>query len=240
MIIETYKYPISLYGICLFASLVIGFTIATVIMVRQKVNSVAVICSFVLNIPLLLSFGFIFNIIVNIGKENIKPGITSIGCAFGICTGAITVALIFKSAKLLQAYFTVLPLIYSIAKTGCFLGGCCGGLEYHGPLAVNYLRHNEYAYPTLTFPIQLLETAVFMIIFIILVVLYKKIKWQNHIALNGILCGAAKFILDFFRHSHIDVKISIIQILCIPVVIASVIFIFAGKKIGATQITHTS
>lgn len=231
MIIDIFKYHISIYSIFLISSIFIGFAIATALLIRHSANRIAIICSVVLNGALLLYFGLIFTFIVNIGKGKPSLGLTSIGGVFGIAVGSIIMYLIFKDRMLMQAYFTTFPLIYSVSKIGCFFGGCCGGLEYHGPMAVNYLRNGELVNPTLTFPVPLLESAVFLVIFIVIAILFKKLDFKAHIAINSFVCCTAKFGLDFLRSSHIGEILSVNQILCLIITLLTIAFYIWGDKI---------
>lgn len=215
----------------LIASLVIGFAIASLILVKQQAGSIATLCSIVLNGTLLLYLSFFFNFIVNIGSRRLMFGLTSMGGVFGIIIGSFIMFRIFKNAMLMKAYFAVLPLIYSISKIGCYFGSCCGGTEYHGPLATNYIRNGEYVYPTTIFPVQLLEALCFMLIFIVMLILFNRLSCRVHIALNGILCCVAKFSLDFLRDSHNGVVISANQILCLITFALSILMLIIGKRL---------
>lgn len=258
MIIDTTQYHTSIYAICVMTSILAGFIVASILLVKQKSSKITILCSALLNIVLLGYCGLVFEFIVNIksgyfGSEpadlitpnpqvdlsNENPltglismmGLTSIGCAIGIIIGSYILSRIFKNTMIIKAYTTVLPLIYSIAKIGCFFGGCCGGQEYHGPMAVNYLRYGEYINPTLTFPVPLLESVVFMAIFVPMIILFNKLEFRTHIAINGILCCVAKFCIDFLRSSHVGQNISINQILCLVLLAMVILFFILSDKV---------
>jgi len=236
VIINPYKYPISIYAIFLTSSILIGFFIATMMLVRNKTNKIAICCSLILNGVMLIYFGLVFNYLVNIGKDNTSLGFTSMGGVIGVTLGSVIMYLIFKDLMLLQAYLTVFPLIYSISKIGCFFGGCCGGREYYGPLSVNYIdKDGALVHPYLTFPVPLLESAVFLLIFVAIVILFRKLSFRIHIALNSALCCIAKFGIDFLRSSHEGVVISINQLLCAIVFVMTLIFLILGKRFFSTS-----
>ena len=111
-----------------------------------------------------------------------------------------------------------LPLIYSIGKIGCFLTGCCYGIEYNGIFSVTYT--NELNIPL--FPIQALESIVFMIIFLILNTIKKN---KQIISITLIICASSKFILDFLRYDHMKTMITKNQIISIIVIIIGIILI---------------
>ena len=240
MIFNTDNYPISIYSICFAIAVLAGFSVATAILLIKKRNKTAIICAAMLNIILLFYGGLMFSFLVNIDSGKLSFGLTSMGGAFGLIIGSFIMYCIYKDTELLKAYMAVLPLIYSISKLGCFFAGCCGGIEYHGPMAINYIRHSENMYPDYTFPIQLLESIVFMLIFIIVIALYKKYDFRIHIAVNGAICCVAKFGLDFLRSSHIKKIISMNQILCLVVLILTIVMIVFGNRIFSKARTKKS
>lgn len=72
------------------------------------------------------------------------------------------------------------PVFHCIARIGCLLNGCCYGIEYHGPLAVQYTAShispgiNDEIVDFTRFPVQPLEALLELIIFIILLILFLK------------------------------------------------------------------
>ena len=60
--------------------------------------------------------------------------------------------------KLFAILLFSVPLIYAIGKLGCFLNGCCYGIEYSGPLHVVYEHADKAPNNTNLFPVQLAET----------------------------------------------------------------------------------
>ena len=60
-----------------------------------------------------------------------------------------------------------LPLLYAVGKIGCFIAGCCYGIEYYGigNVVYNYVPKSEIIGLHL-FPIQIVESIVFFLIFI--------------------------------------------------------------------------
>ncbi len=115
-----------------------------------------------------------------------------------------------------------LPLMYSISKIGCLSAGCCHGIEYNGFLSLHYI--SDTGSEMAVFPVQLLETIIFFIIFIVGIFLYKMRSRKSLYVTFG-LSVSAKFILDFFRESHNGKVLSFNQILCI-ILIAVVIGIY--------------
>lgn len=118
-----------------------------------------------------------------------------------------------KPAKIPPFYFyqkclISTPLIYAIAKLGCTYAGCCHGFIYNGPFSLKYNNpqiHGEF------FPVQPIETLVFLIIFIF------AYKTKNPLA-TILTCLFAKFTLDFLRFGHEKALISPNQIACLALI----------------------
>jgi len=126
-------------------------------------------------------------------------------------------------------WFTYIPpvfLLYLCGKIGCFFNGCCYGIPYSGVGSVISSRTNE-----LVFPVQLVEAISFIPIFIYLISKAIKNK-QNYktLGIGVIWAGIFKFLLDFFRNSHIGIIISMNQYLCFLLIFIGIIFIIRYKK----------
>ena len=116
----------------------------------------------------------------------------------------------------------ILPLMYSIGKIGCFLGGCCGGIPYNGAFRTIYT--GVHANPVPALPIQLIESIVFLLIF--LAGLYGFFRRRiNTVPAVFFASAASKFMLDFLRASHQGNILSITQILCAGMLIAALLLL---------------
>lgn len=78
------------------------------------------------------------------------------------------------------------PLALSISKIGCFCAGCCGGIEcaFLGGKA---------------FPVQLLESAVAILLFAVLMFFRKEVKPGTMFPLYVILYSGTRFFSEFLR-----------------------------------------
>lgn len=96
-----------------------------------------------------------------------------------------------------------IPVMHGIGRIGCFLAGCCYGMEYDGPLSIvfpeNELIEGLSGVPR--FPMQLVEAWYNLILFIVLFTLVKKRKLKNGrvFGLYLICYSVMRFILEFFR-----------------------------------------
>ena len=177
-----------------------------------------------------------FTFFTNFSKYNgmfefSKIGLSSYGAIMGIL---ILLFLFSKQYKkkfkdLVYVISPAIPLMYGIGKIGCFLAGCCYGIEYNGPLRVIY----KYSYSAPNgvglFPVQLLEAIVFILIFIHIFYRSKIVK-EKIIPQTFIFCGIAKFLLDYLRVSHFEKVFTLNQIVSLFFVFIGLYLLFNDKK----------
>ena len=102
--------------------------------------------------------------------------------------------------ELLLIIVPVIPLVHSIGRIGCLCAGCCYGMEYHGFGAITFYNSNLAPNGIPLFPTQLVESICLFIIFIILLVTYKRFRGTyKTVGLYCILYSIVRFILEFFR-----------------------------------------
>lgn len=96
-----------------------------------------------------------------------------------------------------------LPLVHGFGRIGCFMAGCCYGIEYHGPLAIHF-PYNKII-PELNevprFPVQLTEAFCNFIMFGILFMLMRKGKFRQGklVGVYLIYYVIMRFSLEFLR-----------------------------------------
>lgn len=143
-------------------------------------------------------------------------GFSSIGGLVGMYVATLISAIIERKHGerkiMLENCTFALPLMYSISKVGCLFAGCCHGKEYNGFLSLHYI--SDTGAEMSVFPVQLLETIAFFIIFVVGIVLYK-MHSRNSLCVTFGLSVSAKFLLDFFRESHNGKELSLNQLLCL-------------------------
>ncbi len=229
------KLPV--YGIFIIIALTVGLIIIWINLKKLKFTTEEKI-----NLLMYISFGALIGgklleYITNLKKiDNLSKfksiGVSSYGAVFGI----IIILLLFskkykkKFIDLIYVSLPALPLMYAIAKLGCFLVGCCYGVKYSGPLKIVY-NYSLFAPKNISlFPVQLLEALVFIIISIYA---YQKVK--NSSPNNGtigkiiIVSSSMKFILDYLRMSHTTI-ITINQAISIMFFLAGIYFIMKNKN----------
>ena len=162
-------------------------------------------------------------------------GFSSLG---GVIGGLIMLYLYSLLVKKDYKYMLILfmpsiPLMYAIGKIGCFVAGCCYGIPYDGIGYIVYHSSEVALLNTNLFPIQIVETIIFLIIFIYVISRYYKNKFSIKLIMTEIIvCGIAKFLLDFLRYEHTVKIVTSNQIMCLLLVIfSSVYLIRLNKKI---------
>ena len=171
----------------------------------------------------ILIFGLLFNKITH-NSSIFEVGFSSYGGLIGVIISALIFEKMFSlNNKLLKYSIISLPLTYGISKMGCFLAGCCYGIPYDGILSVTYT--NGLNIPL--FPVQLLESITFIILFII----FNKLKNNKNILYITIIISALiKYLLDFLRYEHISKTITINQIFSIILILGVFIILVINKK----------
>jgi len=132
----------------------------------------------------------------------ITSGFVFYGGLIGGFFGGVCYAKFFhvNTVAIADNFVPSIPLFHSFGRIGCFLAGCCYGIPYTGRFAVTYTEALSDANGISRFPVQLVEAAVNLILFFLLLALGKKLKKPlQSFGLYLILYGAARFILEFFR-----------------------------------------
>ena len=220
------------YAVCFVLALVAGYAFAwfrlNIKGMSKEYNFYVSILSFVL----MLIGSKISTMCFNHGEISfISAGFSSIGAVIGILVSLFVSALIFKDYKsnIFCSYALSIPLLYGISKFGCFLGGCCHGIEFSGFFSTKYFRDGiligEY------FPVQLCESVSFLCLFIGLLVLLKYFSEEIVVLISLSICSFLKFAWDFMREEHVGRIITPNQIICISILFLCVFALIYKKKL---------
>lgn len=115
---------------------------------------------------------------------------------------------IFKTPfwDILDTLLPALPLAQAFGRVGCFLAGCCYGIECTVGLVIPQEQSLQYIYPNLAppgiplLPVQLIESACTLGIFILLMVYGNTRRKPGKLLGIYMVCyGIVRFILEFFR-----------------------------------------
>lgn len=148
-------------------------------------------------------------------QKLIQAGFSGMGGAIGLLFGILLFGFIrpVDKAVMLRAYVQALPLLYSVSKLGCLSAGCCRGIDYSGPLSVTY--ETAYFQGGPFFPVQLAESMIFALIFLLGVFLERSSCRQYMVPAVIALCAVSKFFLEIFRAEHTAGTLSPNRIACI-------------------------
>lgn len=215
MVINKIKFPI--YSTMIILSLIIASIYIAINLHKNKVNKNKI----KYYILMMFSYALFGGIILSKVLLH-DDGLSSYAGAISVIIAAFIFEKIDKEQNGLYIKYSIisLPLIYGISKIGCFLAGCCYGIPYNGILSVTYT--SDLNIPL--FPIQLLESIVFIITFLILNKI--KDKYDKYIIeITIIVCSLIKFLLDFLRYDHVFKIITKNQIISIVFIIVVIILI---------------
>ena len=205
--ISTY---ILIIGIAFLISFIVFYKIS-----KKNYTKLDIIYIYVINIVGFAIGSKLMSLISNNIEITIYNFINS-GYSFlgGILGSILVVALYCKKYKLnfidILSNFTIIyPLIYSISKIGCLLNGCCYGII------------NNYK-----FPLPLVDTAIMLILFLILLAKFNKEK-TSVIGMFFSIFSIVRFFEDYFREFRtiIIFNLTLEQIVCGMLLITSVIII---------------
>ena len=162
----------------------------------------------------------------------VETGLAAYGAVAGATLLIILFCLQFKKAIKETVYLLApsFPLMYSIGKIGCFIAGCCYGIEYNGLFKIMYRYSIKAPNNVYLFPIQIVESIVFLLIFIYLIIMQRKNKFdEKMLGISFILCGVSKGILDFLRQEGTQL-FTFSKIISLIIIIIGIISIFLTKK----------
>lgn len=129
-----------------------------------------------------------------------QSGLVFYGGFFGIIA---FIALYAKCVKVsMLAYINlllpVLPLAHAFGRVGCFMTGCCWGMEIDGGIVYHESLFAPNDVPLL--PIQLIESACLLGLFVLMLFYEKRQKNKYGIIVFYMIgYGIIRFVLEFFR-----------------------------------------
>ena len=150
----------------------------------------------------------------------------------GLLGGILTAVIILKKRPqyryLLDIVTPAIPLFHFFGRIGCFLAGCCFGIESSFGFTYDHSIIEE-ANGINRFPVQLLEALINIILFFILDIFRRKNFFkQNIIYLYLLFYSVARFFLEFLRG---DEYRGFVFVLSTSQIISILIFCFVTPKI---------
>ena len=131
-------------------------------------------------------------------------GLVFYGGLIGALLGALRYVLHFKApvSAMLDLGFLGVPLFHAFGRIGCFMAGCCYGVEYHGAFAVTFPESNIGNAPAgeELLPVQLIEAALNLALWAVLFAVYRRTSRRWLVSGAYLTCyGVMRFALEFFR-----------------------------------------
>ncbi len=128
----------------------------------------------------------------------------------GLIGAAIACFLYSRKAKGLETqsvmdiFAVSIPVFHVFGRIGCFLGGCCYGIESACGFVTYHNQINPSINGVVRFPVQLIEAGCNLTIFLLLLALFYKQKCAGRLFYVYItVYSVIRFVLEFFRGDEI-------------------------------------
>ena len=104
-----------------------------------------------------------------------------------------------KRSDVFDVFAVSVPFFHIFGRIGCFLAGCCYGVESDFGIAT-YLNTSATHYGVSRFPVALVEAFINLLIFILIVSFFKRNKLKGKLVfIYLIIYAPARFALEFLR-----------------------------------------
>lgn len=165
-------------------------------------------------------------------NEFIEAGYSYYGGLFGFF---ISIYVFVKYKKIeyeeyATSYIFLLPLLHCFWKISCFMGGCCFGIPYTGIGSVIFPEGINALAGISVFPVQLLESAIALLIAVIIIVLETKNKLYWSVSVYLVMYGTTRFAIEFLRYHDAGTKIASGHVCSIVSILIGLIAILIKKK----------
>ncbi len=216
------------YAPIVMLSVAIGYAVAVLRMRKFGVNKQTILYTSLLSFVCTMAGSFMMAF--RITSEGIGIGFSGLGAAVGLITGVFISGIIIKDKPdlVMTSFVVAAPLMYGLAKIGCFLAGCCHGKEYYGPFAVVYSNEHAGSY----FPIQLVDMVIFILLHVFAVIITNKMK--NKVRAIYIILGVTipvRFAIEYTRYYHDGSLIAPGQVTVLIAGVLAIIMVFVWKKV---------
>ncbi|MBO5223749.1 MAG: prolipoprotein diacylglyceryl transferase [Clostridia bacterium] len=158
-------------------------------------------------------------------------GLTVMGGLIGGAAGFIIYVLIRFKGKTKQAFWDIadfaaacICIAHAFGRIGCFMAGCCYGMEVDGFMSVVFVHGHGAGVPRL--PTQLFESLFLFMLFLFFVVYnLRKTKRGYGIGIYAIAYGIWRFFIEYLRA---DYRGGVDGSLLSPSQVQSIIFVVVG------------
>jgi phosphatidylglycerol:prolipoprotein diacylglycerol transferase len=218
-----FEVEIPLYSMMILLSLVANIIVVAFISKKYNFASREIICLLLYENAGIIGGAKILTYLQHYDELNgqfdfLRLGLTSYGAVIGAFAFLLLFSLQFNISRkeILFTFMPSMPLMYGIGKVGCYLAGCCYGVEYGGFGSVIYRYSASAPDHTQLFPVQLVEAIYFIGIFLALLIAHNKNRFNmNTVGISLVVCGLGKFLFEFLRASHTGEILSLNQIISI-------------------------
>ncbi len=235
-----------LYGLMFYSGIVLAAAVALIISKRRRIEpfdmiSSAIYCMIGAMIGsklLFIAVSYKEIIRLQIPLINvIKGGFVFYG---GLIGGILGIFIYSKKYKLslsdfFDIYAAVLPLGHAVGRIGCFFAGCCYGIPHDGAFSCTYVSvvgETPVGVPLL--PIQLIEAACLLVLFVVLLTLFFKTDKKGIVpTVYALSYAVIRFVLEFFRGDKergFFGALSTSQLISVLIAIAACVYIIWKKK----------
>ncbi len=250
--IEVFGRVISLYLIMMLSGVLAFGIYAGITAIKRKYDIIDMIMFFfILSIGVLLGSHLLYalvnykktiNVLENINLNNV---INSLGSMFSgrmfygglvgtLVAGYIVIRKDHTYIKYIDLIAVGIPLFHSFAKIGCFLAGCCYGVQSK----IGFIYHNSNVIEAdniMRFPVQLLESFFCILLFLFLNYLLINNKFKNKLLfLYLLIYSTGRFFIEYLRGDAsrgIWFYLSTSQIISIAIILFFLIrFLISYKK----------
>lgn len=169
------------------------------------------------------------------------------GGLIGSCVGLLVYfqlppARTLNKRKVLDVFAVVVPLFHCFGRIGCFFGGCCYGIES----SFGFIVHNNIYNPAINdvrrFPTPLLEALCNLLLFVFLLIVFKKKAYQGKILyLYMVTYPVIRFCDEFLRGDEVRGflgPLSTSQWISIALFVAGVVLLLVERKHTYTYEFH--
>ncbi len=160
----------------------------------------------------------------------------------GMIGSVIGMEIYMKARKLLpdrksairDVYACAIPLFHAFGRVGCFLGGCCYGIESSFGFIVHGNEYSPEINDVRRFPTPLLESALNVCLFIFLLILLRRGKFRGSLLLvYGVTYPVIRFFDEFLRGDEIRGfiwKLSTSQWISVVIFIISLVLLIVKAR----------
>ena len=207
---------------------------------RENIIDFLIVCS------VTIFMGIVFSMLFENLYESIKHAVNNESQAWtwsktfygGLFGGVTTFLLMYKffylknNQPIIKEVLKIVPsaicLGHGIGRIGCFLNGCCYGIETDSWIGVTFPGHNHKVIPT-----QLIEMVFLLLLALVLAILAFKNITVHTMPIYLLTYGVFRFVIEFYRGDERGQLsgLSPSQYWCILLVVSAVALYFIYNKV---------